>query len=91
MQELAGLFAEPGAIVLDPFMGAGSSGVGCLSGERYEGSQTLLNTKRRRGEPPALAPVTAPMPVGFSFVGVDGDQTHVLSAVERMRGIGITA
>jgi hypothetical protein len=31
------------------------------------------------------------MPVGFSFVGVDGDQTHVLSAVERMRGIGITA
>lgn len=86
LQELAGLFAEAGALVADPFMGVGSTGVGVLAGERYGGSQTLLNTKRRKGEPPALAPETAPMPEGMSFVGIDGHRPYVDVAAERVRG-----
>ena len=89
MQELAGLFAEPGAVVLDPFLGSGSTAIGALSAGRYPGSQTLLNVKRRKNEPPAEVPETAPMPQGFSFVGVDGNAEHVGTAIRRLAEIGV--
>lgn len=89
LQELAGLFAEPGAVVIDPFFGVGSTGVACLSSTRYPGSQTLLNTKRRKGEPPALAPETAPMPEGFSVIGIEGHAPYLDAAIRRLAEIGI--
>jgi site-specific DNA-methyltransferase (adenine-specific) len=87
IQELLGLFAEPGAVVLDPHMGSGTTGVCALATERFPGSQSMLTTKRRKGEPPPAAPETAPMPDGFSFVGIDGDPAHVATAVSRIRPI----
>lgn len=87
IQELLGLFAEPGAVVCDPFMGSGTTGVAALATERFPGSQSLLTTKRRKGEAPPPAPETAPMPDGFSFVGIDGDPRHVATAVSRIRPI----
>lgn len=47
MQELCGLFAPEGGLVVDPFMGVGSTGVGALATERFPGSET--NPKPKRG------------------------------------------
>jgi DNA modification methylase len=38
MRELVALFTEPSALVLDPFMGSGSTALGCIkTGRRFIG------------------------------------------------------
>ena len=69
MQELAGLFGKPGAVVLDPFAGSGTTGVACLAADRFKGSETTL-------------PV--PVPEGFSFVGVEGAESWCTFARSRL-------
>ena len=72
IQELAGLFADPGAVVLDPFAGSGTTGVAALASTRFPGSQTTL-------------PV--PVPEWFSFVGVEGAESWCDLARARLEGV----
>lgn len=86
MQELAGLFAPQGSTVLDPFAGSGSTGVGVLSTERL-GGQTTLETTCKGCASAVCAARVAPMPVGLSFLGIEGDPATYDSAVARLKEI----
>jgi site-specific DNA-methyltransferase (adenine-specific) len=70
LQELAALFAPPGATVLDPFAGSASLGLALLARERFAGSKTR--------QLPAL-------PDAMSFIGMEQHAPYVQAATERLR------
>lgn len=83
MQALAGLFAPAGGLVLDPYCGSGSTGVGALSPERFSGEVPLethcAKCAQRRAEESA-----PPLPDGLRFLGGEIDPTTVALARARL-------
>jgi site-specific DNA-methyltransferase (adenine-specific) len=72
LQELAALFAPPGAVVLDPFAGSASTGVAVLSRQRFAGSKSTKLPE---------------LPEGMSFVGIERHPPYVEASTARLRAV----
>ncbi len=85
MQELLGLFADPGANVIDPFAGSASTGVAALATARIPG---LLppehECKACAKKAMELEGKRAPLPVGYSFLGIEGHAATLQIAKTRL-------
>lgn len=83
VQALMGAFAPPGALVLDPFFGSGTTGAVALRSDRAPGQQPLETCcptcAKKRAEEYAF-----PLPVGCRVLGVEGDQKWVEHSVRRI-------
>jgi site-specific DNA-methyltransferase (adenine-specific) len=75
MQELLGLFSQPGELVIDPFAGSATTGVAALFPERVHGLTSLDNV----GCPKCAKALTQymdgrpPLPSELRFVGIEAD------------------
>lgn len=72
MQTLAGLFADPGAVVLDPFAGSFSTGIACLAADRFTGMSPLDPGCPKCAKKAKELIERPPMPLGYSFIGIEG-------------------
>ncbi len=85
MQELLGLFGPAGAVVLDPFFGSGSTGVGALTTERVPGfmppDHACKACAKRHVDHMENRP---PVPSNFSIVGIEGDPATLQLAKSRL-------
>lgn len=83
IQALLGAFAPPGALVLDPFIGSGTTALAALLTERVKGEQpietTCVKCVARRG-----AEWQAPLPVGCRVLGVEGDERWANHTIQRI-------
>ncbi len=89
MQELLGLFAQPGELVLDAFAGSASTGVGALYGERAHGLTSMDNVGC-----PKCAKAMAhhidgrpPLPLRLRFMGIESDPRALPVAEARLRAV----
>ncbi len=91
MQELLGLFAKPGDLVLDPFAGSASTGVVALYPERVPGlyETSCIGCPKCSKALAAHIDGRPPLPERLSFVGLENDpatlpiaQARLLSALE---------
>lgn len=89
MQELAALFAQPGELVLDPFTGSGSTGVGALCTTSVPGLTSLDNV----GCPKCAKALATHMdgrpalPQGLRFLGIEPDPETLVVAEARLRAV----
>lgn len=87
MQELIGLFAQPGELVLDPFAGSCSTGVAALYPERVLGLSEVSNVSCPKCAKAIGAHIDGrpPLPQDVSFVGIEAHAPTLPAAEARLR------
>jgi hypothetical protein len=78
------MFCPPGGLVLDPYLGSGTTAVGALAAERLKG-EAPLETACPKCAKRLLEQYQPPLPQGVRVVGVEGDQKWVDLAIQRIR------
>lgn len=73
MQALAGLFATPGALVLDPFLGSGSTAIGALTTQRAKGMVALDHSCSKCAKRAIEEVEKIPMPNALRFLGIEAE------------------
>lgn len=85
MQELLGLFAPAGSVVLDPFIGSGSTIVAGLATTRFPGLVPLETACKGCQKKHAEHVITRPvLPDRFEFVGIEGHAPTLQVAKTRL-------
>ena len=84
MQALVGMFCPPGGLVLDPYLGSGSTAIGALATERLPGESPLETTCPKCAKK-IIEQYAPPLPQNVSVVGVEGDPKYVDLAIARIR------
>lgn len=85
MQELLGLFGPAGSVVLDPFIGSGSTAVAGLARERIPGLVPVdLECKACAKKHVEHIEKRPPVPNGFSFIGMEGHVPTLAVAKQRL-------
>ncbi len=75
---------ERGAIILDPFMGSGTTAIGALAETRLEG-EVAFETTCKACAKKLLEQYHPPLPVGARVVGVEGAQKYIDLSIARIR------
>lgn len=84
LQALLGMFAPPGALVLDPYFGSGTTAIGAFAAERLPG-EVPLETTCAKCVKKMLEAYQPPLPRDLRVVGVEGAQKYVDLAISRIR------
>ena len=86
IQALLGQFAPANALVLDPFIGTGTTAVAAMRTTRVTGEMDPMTTCKAcaRKKVEEYAP---PLPVGVRVLGIEGDIMVATGAVERVTGV----
>lgn len=84
MQALLGMFAQPGALVLDPYFGSGTTAIGALATERLPG-EVPLETACPKCAQKILDLYQPPLPQGMRVVGIEGDPKWADLSIARIR------
>jgi site-specific DNA-methyltransferase (adenine-specific) len=85
LQSLLGMFAPKGALVLDPFLGSGSTAVAAFAAGREIGEadpETLCDRCARK----KVSEYAPPLPEGLRVIGVELDVVTATKALERVTG-----
>lgn len=72
-QSILGMFAPAGGLVLDAFLGSGTTASAALRNSRCE-RETCLNTACHGCAKKALEEYAPPLPVGLRVIGIEGDR-----------------
>lgn len=83
LQSMLGMFCTPGALVIDPYFGSGTTAVAALATERLEG-ESPLETACPKCAKKILEQYQPPLPNGVNVVGIEGDQKWVDLAIRRI-------
>jgi site-specific DNA-methyltransferase (adenine-specific) len=90
MQALAGMFAPAGGLVLDPFLGSGTTAYAALAPGRIE-REVPAETYCAKCAAKRAAEYAPPLPVGVRVLGIEGDPKWTAYAIERCAPLlGIT-
>ncbi len=84
LQILLGQFCPPGGLVLDPFLGSGTTAVAALRAGRVKG-ENIIETSCQKCSLKRAAEYAPPLPEGVRVIGVEGDIDYATKAVERIR------
>ena len=84
LQALIGMFCPPGGLVLDSYLGSGTTAVGALVTERLPG-ETTLNTSCKACSKRLLDAYQPPLPQGARVLGVEGAQKYVDLVISRIK------
>lgn len=84
LQALIGMFVPSGGTVLDPYFGSGTTAVGALAQERFEG-ESPAETACPKCAKKILELYQPPLPHGVNVIGVEGDPKYVDLAIRRIR------
>lgn len=84
LQSLLGMFCPPGALVLDPYLGSGTTAIGAFAASRLEGESPLETTCKACAK--KITELYAPpLPQDVRVIGVEGDQKWVDLSISRIR------
>lgn len=86
LQSLLGMFAPPGALVLDPYIGSSSLAVAALATERFAG-ESPLETTCKACKAKHLELYQPPLPQGVNVIGNEGDQRWIDLSIARIRDV----
>lgn len=86
LQQLIGMFCPPGGLVLDPYLGSGTTVVGALATERLEGEATPETTCPKCAKK-FLEQWQPPMPDNVRVIGVEGDPKYIELSISRIRTV----
>lgn len=84
MQSLLGMFCTPGALVIDPYFGSGTTAIGALAPERLPGEVPLETTCKACAKR-IVEQYAPPLPDGVRVIGVEGAQKWVDLSIARIR------
>lgn len=87
VQSLLGAFCKPGALVVDPYLGSGTTTIAALATDRLEGESPIETTCPKCAKK-LLKKYQPPLPENVSVVGVEGDPKYVSLAISRIRDEG---
>jgi site-specific DNA-methyltransferase (adenine-specific) len=82
MQALLGMFAPAGGLVLDPFLGSGTTAYAALAPGRIAG-EVPVETSCPKCAAKRAAEYAPPLPVGVRVLGVEGDPRWTAHAIAR--------
>jgi site-specific DNA-methyltransferase (adenine-specific) len=86
MQSLLGMFCTPNAVVIDPYLGSGTTALAALATERLSG-ESPTDTSCPKCAKKILEQYQPPLPQNVSVVGVEGDPKYVDLTISRIRSV----